>query len=177
MKIIFMGTPDFAVPALEMLIDEGHEILAVYTQPPRPKGRGQHVQPSPVQLVAERHKIPVYTPKSLKRDEGAQLQFVAHRAENGFDVGCIAFDIRNHHQDIARFQARQPFEQLQQVVVKHFDFASGAVAGMELDGSIPQQLENYSARGSDFKTSTLPCTPAPMASQTTWEPCSKRPAG
>ena len=86
MKIIFMGTPDFAVPALEMLIDEGHEILAVYTQPPRPKGRGQHVQPSPVQLVAERHKIPVYTPKSLKRDEGAQLQFAAHRA----DVAVVA---------------------------------------------------------------------------------------
>ena len=86
MKIIFMGTPDFAVPALEMLIDEGHEIVAVYTQPPRPKGRGQQVQPSPVHLVAQAHKIPVYTPKSLKKDEGAQMQFAAHHA----DVAAVA---------------------------------------------------------------------------------------
>lgn len=80
MKIVFMGTPDFAVPALEMLIDAGHEIVAVYTRPPRPKGRGQHVQPSPVHFVAEHHKIPVYTPKSLKKDESAQMMFAAHHA-------------------------------------------------------------------------------------------------
>jgi len=86
MKIVFMGTPDFSVPALEMLIDAGHEIVAVYTQPPRPKGRGQHVQPSPVHLVAEVHKIPVYTPKSLKKDEKEQALFAAHHA----DVAVVA---------------------------------------------------------------------------------------
>ena len=57
-KIIFMGTPDFAVPALEAIIDDGHEVVAVYTQQPRRKGRGQQVQPSPVQAVAEAARYP-----------------------------------------------------------------------------------------------------------------------
>ncbi|NNL35380.1 MAG: methionyl-tRNA formyltransferase, partial [Silicimonas sp.] len=49
MRIVFMGTPDFSVPALEALVDAGHEIAAVYTQPPRPAGRGKKDRPSPVQ--------------------------------------------------------------------------------------------------------------------------------
>lgn len=77
LRIVFMGTPDFAVPALQALIDNGHDIIAVYSQPPRPKGRGQQVQPSPVHELASFHDIPVYTPLSLKKDLQAQADFAA----------------------------------------------------------------------------------------------------
>ena len=53
MRVAFMGSPDFAVPALRSLADAGHEIVAVYCQPPRPAGRGQAVRKSPVQVAAE----------------------------------------------------------------------------------------------------------------------------
>lgn len=75
-----MGTPEFSVPALEALIAAGHRVLAVYTQPPRPAGRGQKAQPSPVQRAAERHGIAVRTPKSL-RDAAAQAEFKALGAD------------------------------------------------------------------------------------------------
>ncbi|QCX32217.1 methionyl-tRNA formyltransferase [Caloramator sp. E03] len=68
MKIIFMGTPDFAVPTLEML-NEKHEVLAVFTQPDRPKGRGQKLQMSPVKETALKYDIPVYQPAKLKGDK------------------------------------------------------------------------------------------------------------
>lgn len=77
LRIVFMGTPDFAVPALEALADRGHEVIAVYSQPPRPKGRGQQVRPSPVHETASAMNIPVYTPLSLKKDEKAQAEFAA----------------------------------------------------------------------------------------------------
>lgn len=67
MRIIFMGTPAFALPALEA-VHARHEIIAVYTQPPRPAGRGQKERPSPVQLYAEAHGLPVFTPLSLKNE-------------------------------------------------------------------------------------------------------------
>jgi len=86
LRIAFMGTPDFAVPVLEALIDSPHEVVCVYTQPPRPKGRGQKVQPSPVHDIADKHGIPVFTPKTLKRDEGARAAFVAHTV----DVAVVA---------------------------------------------------------------------------------------
>src|SRR5688572_15468727 len=80
MNIVFMGTPDFAVPALEALVAAGHRVLAVYTQPPRPAGRGQKEQPSPVQRAAGRHGVPVRAPRSL-RDAAAQAEFKALRAD------------------------------------------------------------------------------------------------
>lgn len=75
LRIIFMGTPDFAVPTLSALAAAGHDILAVYTQPPRPAGRrGLELTPSPVQREAERLGLPVRTPLSLKgQDEQAAL--------------------------------------------------------------------------------------------------------
>ena len=73
MRIAFMGTPEFAVPTLDMLIAAGHEIPAVYTQPPRPAGRGKGLRPSPVQLRAEAAGLAVRTPRSL-RDEGEQAE-------------------------------------------------------------------------------------------------------
>jgi len=69
LKLAFMGTPDFSVASLEALIEAGHDVVAVYTQPPRPAGRGKKPRPSPVQATAEAHGIPVYTPHSLKSEE------------------------------------------------------------------------------------------------------------
>ena len=77
MRIAFMGTPEFAVPALRALHAAGHEIAAVYSQQPRPAGRGQSVRVSPVQREAERLGLPVRTPGRLKRDEAAQQAFAA----------------------------------------------------------------------------------------------------
>jgi len=72
MKIIFAGTPEFAVPSLKMLIASGYDVCAVYTQPDRPAGRGRHLQPSPVKTVALAADIPVFQPSTLKTDEELQ---------------------------------------------------------------------------------------------------------
>jgi methionyl-tRNA formyltransferase len=85
MRIIFMGTPDFAVPALRALHGAGHEIVCVYTQPPRPAGRGKKLSPSPVQVAAEALGVPVRSPKSL-RGETEQAEFAALNA----DVAVVA---------------------------------------------------------------------------------------
>ena len=66
MRIVFMGTPDFSVPALNALVDAGHEVAAVVTQPDRPKGRGKDVQMTPVKLQALEYGIPVYQPEKVK---------------------------------------------------------------------------------------------------------------
>ncbi len=70
-----MGTPDFAVAPLQALIDHGYDIVAVYSQPPRPKGRGHKVQPSPVHELAAHHNLPVYTPNSFKNQPEAVTEF------------------------------------------------------------------------------------------------------
>lgn len=85
MRVIFMGTPHFAVPALEALIGSKHEIVAVYSQPPRRAGRGMQVTRSPVHQIAERHRLPVLTPDSLKPAE-VQAAFAAHKA----DIAVVA---------------------------------------------------------------------------------------
>jgi methionyl-tRNA formyltransferase len=79
-KLIVMGTPDFAAVALKALVDAGHEILAVYSQPPRPAGRGHDFRKSPVHGLAEAQGIPVRTPASLKTPE-AQAEFAAFKPE------------------------------------------------------------------------------------------------
>lgn len=86
MRIIFMGTPDFAVPALVALAEAGHEVVAAYSQPPRPGGRrGKELTPSPVQREAEARGIPVRHPVSLKGAE-AQAEFAAF----GADIAVVA---------------------------------------------------------------------------------------
>jgi methionyl-tRNA formyltransferase len=80
MRIIFMGTPDFAVPALKKLIGSEHEVIAVYTQPSRPSGRGQHAQLSVINQLAQEFNIPVETPISLRKIE-AQQQFNSYNAD------------------------------------------------------------------------------------------------
>ena len=85
MRIIFMGTPDFAVPALKALAAAGHEVAACYTQPPRPAGRGKQLQPSPVQREAEAMGIAVRHPVSLK-GAAEQAEFAAF----GADIAVVA---------------------------------------------------------------------------------------
>jgi len=85
LRIAFMGTPDFAVPALAAIHESAHELACVYTQPPRPKGRGHKVQKSPTHIYAGEYNIPVFHPKSLKSEE-EQAQFVAHN----LDVAIVA---------------------------------------------------------------------------------------
>jgi methionyl-tRNA formyltransferase len=80
MRLIFMGTPDFAVPTLVELAARGHEIAAVYTRAPKPAGRGMDVQHTPVEQEARRLALAVHTPRSLK-DEEAQAAFRAHKAD------------------------------------------------------------------------------------------------
>ncbi len=76
MRLAFLGTPDFAVPTLDALMAAGHELVAVYSQPPRPAGRGKGLRPSPVHERAEAAAIPVRTPLTL-RDPDAQREFAA----------------------------------------------------------------------------------------------------
>jgi len=73
MKTVFMGTPDFAVPSLEKLIEQGCEISAVFTQPDKPKGRGYKLLPPPVKECAEKHGIPVYQPVSMRDGEALEI--------------------------------------------------------------------------------------------------------
>ena len=79
LRLIFMGTPDFAVPTLLELVAHGHEVVAVYTRAPKPAGRGMKLQPSPVEQEARRLGIPVLTPKTLKSSEALD-EFRAHAA-------------------------------------------------------------------------------------------------
>jgi methionyl-tRNA formyltransferase len=80
LRLIFMGTPDFAVPTLIEIVGRGHEVAAVYTRAPKPAGRGMDLQITPVEREARRFGIPVLTPKTLRTDEAA-AQFRAHNAD------------------------------------------------------------------------------------------------
>ncbi|SFR32021.1 methionyl-tRNA formyltransferase [Litoreibacter janthinus] len=84
MKVVFMGTPDFSVPVLEALVDAGHDVVAVYSQPPRPAGRGKKDRLSPVQARAEELGLPTRHPVSLK---GAHEQ--AELAALGADIAVV----------------------------------------------------------------------------------------
>jgi methionyl-tRNA formyltransferase len=85
MKIIFAGTPEFAVPALAALIQAGHQIVMVLTQPDRPAGRGMKFKASPVKVLATEHQLNVFQPESLK---SAEVQ--AQIAEVNADVMIVA---------------------------------------------------------------------------------------
>ena len=80
LRLIFMGTPDFAVPTLLELVAHGHEVVAVYTRAPKPAGRGMKLQPTPVEQEARRLGIPVLTPTTLKTPEALE-EFRAHQAD------------------------------------------------------------------------------------------------
>ena len=73
MNIVFMGTPDFAVPCLQKLLDAGYPVTGVFTQPDKPKGRGYKLVPPPVKELAMAHDIPVFQPNSLRNDESFEM--------------------------------------------------------------------------------------------------------
>ncbi len=80
LRLVYMGSPDFSVPTLARLLEAGHEVVSVYSQPPRPAGRGHRERPSPVHAFAEARGLPVRTPKSLKSKE-EQLAFADLNAD------------------------------------------------------------------------------------------------
>lgn len=73
MRIVFMGTPEFSVPCLERLVSDGEEVVGVFTQPDKPKGRGYEMAFSPVKECAIKHNIPVFQPKSMKTGEALEI--------------------------------------------------------------------------------------------------------
>ena len=74
MRVVFMGTPDFAAASLKKLIDEKYEVVGVLTQPDKPRGRGMSLQSPPVKLLAQEHGIPVYQPEKLR--DGTALEIL-----------------------------------------------------------------------------------------------------
>jgi len=86
MRIVFMGTPGFAVPTLERIVDSGNEVIAVFTQPDRPKGRGQQLSISPVKEAALRHGLTIEQPQRIRRPEVVD-QLAAIRADCMVVVG------------------------------------------------------------------------------------------
>ena len=72
MRVVFLGTPEFAVPTLERLVAAGHQVAEVVTQPDRPKGRNRDIAPSPVKASALRHGIPVFQPERIRRPEAVE---------------------------------------------------------------------------------------------------------
>ena len=121
LSVVFMGTPAFAVPALRALFETGYDIKAVYTQPPRPAGRGQKETPSLVHQFALAHKLSVYTPVSLKTPE-TQAEFANHKADiavvvayglllpqvilEAYPLGCINI----HPSALPRWRGAAPLE-------------------------------------------------------------------
>lgn len=85
LRIVFMGTPEFSVPVLRAVLDAGHDVAAVYTQPPKPAGRGMAETLSPVHRMALEHGLPVYTPKNFKTAEDRDV-FASHSADAGVVV-------------------------------------------------------------------------------------------
>jgi len=80
MRIVFMGTPESAVPSLRRLVDDGHEIAAVWTQPDKPAGRGKRLHQSPVKAFAVEHNLTILQPQKIRNDEAKQL-FASHHAD------------------------------------------------------------------------------------------------
>src|ERR1700720_1476467 len=99
LRLIFMGTPEFAVPTLLELVAHGHEIAAVYTRVAKPAGRGMKLQPSPVEQEARRLGLPVLTPSTLKPAEAA-AEFRAHNADAAV-VGAYGMLLRQGILDAA----------------------------------------------------------------------------
>ena len=121
MRIVFMGTPDFAVPCLQALIDDGHDVCAVFTQPDKPKGRHGVLSAPPVKELALKYDIPVYQPDSLKNDEiksffaslGADLALVVAYGKilpeeflNAPKYGCINM----HASLLPKFRGAAPIQ-------------------------------------------------------------------
>ena len=102
MKIIFMGTPDFAVPTLKKLYDSGYDVQAVFTQPDKPKGRGYKLTPPPVKVLAQEHDTTVYQPQSLKKDGEEYVKIIADLAPDCIVVAAYGKMLPKSVLDIPR---------------------------------------------------------------------------
>src|SRR5437763_16101536 len=80
MRIVFMGTPESAVPSLQRLLDDGHEIVAVWTQPDKPAGRGKQLHQSPIKQFALQHNLTIHQPAKIKTQEAKDL-FASHNQD------------------------------------------------------------------------------------------------
>ncbi len=89
LRLVFMGTPDFAVPTFLGIVGAGHEVVAVYTRAPRPAGRGMALSSSPIAREAEQQKIPTFTPKTLRDDDAA----AAMRAHGADAAAVVAYGL------------------------------------------------------------------------------------
>ena len=108
MKIVFMGTPDFASGTLEALIAAGHEITAVYTQPDKPKGRGKEVQMTPVKMVALAHGIPVYQPRRIR--EAAEVEILRQIPADIFVVAAFGQILSQEILDMPKYRGAAPIQ-------------------------------------------------------------------
>ncbi len=101
MKIVYMGTPDFAVPALESIINAGHEVLCVVTQPDRPKGRGKELAVSPVKACALEHNLPVFQPERIKTAES--VEYLRNLSADLFVVAAFGQILSQEVLDLPRY--------------------------------------------------------------------------
>ena len=92
MRIVFMGTPEFAVPSLNQLIQDGHNIVGVYPHPDKPKNRGMKLQPTPVKVCAQAHGIQVFQPEKLRDGAGELADGLKELNEEGIQKLVDAFD-------------------------------------------------------------------------------------
>ena len=161
MRLIFMGTPEFSRLALKALVDAGHEIACVYSQPPRPKGRGMEVQKQPVHLLADTLGIEVRTPLSLKSSE-EQQKFAALEADAAVVVayglllpkpilGAPKFGCFNIHASLLpRWRGAAPIQR-------------AIMAGDAESGVAIMRMEEGLDTGPVIKMQTIPITPETTA--------------
>jgi methionyl-tRNA formyltransferase len=157
LKIVFAGTPTFSVPALQALTDGGHDVMAVYTQPDRPAGRGRKLTASPVKLFARERGLAVYQPSRL-RDPGAIESLHSHGADlmvvvayglllpkNVLDIprlGCVNV----HASVLPRWRGAAPIQR-------------AILAGDEVSGVTIMQMEEGLDTGAVFLTRRIPLDP------------------
>src|SRR6476661_3003796 len=171
MRLVFMGTPDFAVPTLIEIVGRGHEVAAIYTRAPKPAGRGMDLQPTPIEREARRFGIPVLTPKTLRTAEAA-AQFRAHEADaavvvayglilpkpilEGVPLGCFNL----HASLLPRWRGAAPINR----AVMAGDAESGVMAMLMDEGldTGPIALSEHVAIGPDMTAGELHDALAPI---------------
>jgi methionyl-tRNA formyltransferase len=174
LRLVFMGTPDFAVPTLLEIIGSGHDVAAVYTRAPQPAGRGMAERPSPVAREAERFRMPIFTPKSLKGADAADAMR-AHGADAAvvvayglilpqaildvFPLGCFNL----HASLLPRWRGAAPIHR----AIMAGDKETGVMA-MKMDEGLdtgPIAMAERVVIGPDMTTGELHDTLAPLGAR------------
>ncbi|WP_252272327.1 methionyl-tRNA formyltransferase [Pseudomonas subflava] len=186
MRIVFAGTPEFAAQHLQALLDAGKQVVAVYTQPDRPAGRGQKLMPSPVKQLALQHAIPVYQPQTL-RDQAAQAELAALQPDlmvvvaYGLILPQVVLDtprlgcINSHASLLPRWRGAAPIQR----AVQAGDAESG-VTVMQMEAGLdtgPMLLKVSTAISADDTGGSLHDRLSQLGSQAVVEAVSKLAAG